>query len=78
MSIANYICQLAAEFADEVEQAPTDHFRFEMKATFFEWDQRAIEPVTLTFSALWTGDEWKWTKRERLETWEPVLWERKK
>lgn len=73
--IAHQICQLAAELADEIENAPDDSFTLELKATCEEWsyEENIVRPVTLIFGAQWVAGEWKMTTRQRIETWDTFI-----
>jgi hypothetical protein len=68
--ITKHICQLAAEFAEELEKDAPDFGDFEMH---FTWPMEPENPhgitfpVTIRYSAQWQAGEWKFTWRERLE-----------
>ena len=69
------LCRLAAELADEVEKNEPDvvHCQLKIKCYKYDFTERIAEPTTLEITALWEGGEWKWTRRDRLETWEPII-----
>ena len=75
----NELCRLAAELADEfsseLEKDEPDVVHYRLKIEFHRWnhDAKVVEPTTLEVTALWQGGEWKWTKRERVESWKPFI-----
>jgi hypothetical protein len=76
VSIANFAAKLAADLIDDLDKLEHGmHLKltFTVEACDYPDQNDMIEPVTVTHEALFSADEWKWTKVTHLNEFDVVV-----